>query len=119
MSDGTRSAHPAVPWSTQLRALLTLSDGLTDATADVKVALCVTPPPLTGDPRFDAAVAAVADHHLSSSNLPVPAWVLEPQRTLAEPWVPDPYAGPSVAAETPEALQRHGVLLAERELAST
>jgi transcriptional regulator with XRE-family HTH domain len=101
------------------RALVALSDGLGDAALDVRVALCVSPAPPTGDRRFDAAIAAVVDHHLSRSRLPLPAWVQEPTRSLPDPWVPDPYAGDGIAAETPEAFLRHGVLLAERELAST
>ena len=100
------------------RSLLSLSDGLASAEPALRVALCVAPPPLTGDTRFDAAIAAVVEYHLSRSKLPVPGWVREPSRTLAEPWTPDPYAGPELAAEVPESFRRHGVLLAERELGS-
>ena len=100
------------------RSLLSLSDGLASAEPALRVALCVAPPPLTGDTRFDAAIAAVVEYHLSRSRLPVPGWVREPSRTLAEPWTPDPYAGPELAAEVPESFRRHGVLLAERELGS-
>jgi transcriptional regulator with XRE-family HTH domain len=100
------------------RSLLSLSDGLASAEPALRVALCVAPPPLTGDVRFDAAIAAVVEYHLSRSKLPVPAWVREPSRTLPEPWTPDPYAGPELAAEVPESFRRHGVLLAERELES-
>lgn len=101
------------------RALLSLSDGLAGASQDVKLVLCVTPAPLTGDSRFDAAIAAAVEHHLASAGLPVPAWVDGPGRSLEEAWIPDRYAGPNIADEAPEAFRRHGVLLAERELAST
>ncbi|HEV8625965.1 MAG TPA: helix-turn-helix transcriptional regulator [Acidimicrobiia bacterium] len=100
------------------RSLLSLSDGLGSAEPALRVALSVAPPPPTGDTRFDAAIAAVVEYHLTRSKLPVPGWVREPSRTLAEPWTPDPYAGPELAAEVPEAFRRHGVLLAERELES-
>ena len=100
------------------RSLLSLSDGLASAEPTLRVALCVAPPPSTGDLRFDAAIAAVVEYHLSRSGLPAPPWVREPSRTLAEPWTPDPYAGPELAAEVPESFRRHGVLLAERELES-
>jgi transcriptional regulator with XRE-family HTH domain len=100
------------------RSLLSLSDGLASAEPTLRVALCVAPPPPTGDLRFDAAIAAVVEYHLSRSKLPVPPWVREPARTLAEPWTPDPYAGPELTAEVPERFRRHGVLLAERELES-
>lgn len=103
------------------RALLSLSDGLASAAPDVRVALCVTPPPSTGDRRFDAAIAGIVEYHLRRGRLPVPAWVHQDVRSLpeAEAWVPDPHAGPDIASQTPEPLRRHGVLLAERELAST
>lgn len=101
------------------RALLSLSDGLSDAAPDVKVVLCVAPAPLTGDGRFDAAIAAVVEYHLGGAGLPVPSWVHEPSRSLTDPWTPDPYAGPGIADATPEPFRRRGVLLAERELAST
>ena len=100
------------------RALLSLVDGLRDAAPAVRVALCVAPPALTGDERFDAAIAAVVEHRLTVAALPVPAWVHEPARTLIVPWTPDPYAGPDVAAEAPEAFRRHRVLLAAREFDS-
>lgn len=101
------------------RAVLSLSDGLADAAPDVKLVLCVTAAPLTGDSRFDAAIAAVVEYHLAIAGLPVPAWVDEPERALSDAWIPDRYAGPDIAEETPEAFRRRGVLLAERELAST
>lgn len=100
------------------RSLISLSDGLASAEPVLRVALCVAPPPPTGDIRFDAAIAAVVEYHLSRSKLPVPGWVREPSRTLAEPWTPDPYAGPELTAQVPESFRRHGVLLAERELES-
>lgn len=104
--------------SRAFRALLTLSDGLASAEAAVRVALCVTPPPPTGDARIDAAIAAVVEHHLSRDGLPVPTWVDEPDRVLSDPWTPDPYAGDDVAEEAPPSFRRHGVLLAARELES-
>lgn len=112
-TDGARGEERA------FRALLSLSDGLSDAVPEVRVALCVAPAPTTGDARFDAAVAAVVEYHLVNAGLPVPAWVLEPSRSLSDPWVPDPYAGPDIADAAPEPFRRRGVLLAERELAST
>ncbi len=103
------------------RVLLSLSDGLAAASPDVRVALCVTAPPLTGDPRFDAALAGIVEHHLRKDRLPVPSWVTEDARSLApaEAWIPDRYADADIADDAPAALRRHGVFLAERELHST
>ena len=97
------------------RALIALSDDLGRAEPDLRVALCVAPPPPCGDPRFDAAVAAVVEHHLAPFGLPIPAWVNDPSRTLTAPWS----ATPGVADdEVPHAFRRHGVLLAASEMAS-
>lgn len=100
---------------TAFRALIGLSDELAAAPRPLRVALCVTPPAPCGDPRFDAAIAAVVDHHLSCDRLPVPEWVREPSRVLNEPWRVSPYTD---ANAVPRTFQRHGVLLAASELAS-
>lgn len=100
------------------RSLLVLSDGLDGAEPALRVALCVAPPPPTGDPRYDAAIAGLVEHHLSKDSLPVPDWVHEPDRTLTEPWTPDPHAEPAIHARVPSSLRRHGVLLAASELES-
>ena len=97
------------------RALIGLSDDLTAVSAPLRVALCVAPAALCGDPRFDAGIAAVVDHHLSKARLPVPGWVREPSRALREPWQVFPHTDPS---EVPPAFRRHGVQLAASELAS-
>jgi transcriptional regulator with XRE-family HTH domain len=97
------------------RALIGLNDDLAGQSEPLQVALCIAPPGPSGDRRFDAGIAAVVDHRLSTARLPVPDWVREPQRTLKEPWIVSPYADP---ATVPKAFRRHGVLLAESELDS-
>ena len=97
------------------RALIGLSDDLATQPGPVRVALCVAPPGPCGDARFDAGVAAVVEHHLSRSRLPIPDWVGDPSRTLSEPWAVSPHAD---AATVPKAFRHHGVLLAGSELAS-
>jgi transcriptional regulator with XRE-family HTH domain len=97
------------------RALIGLSDDLVRQSKPLRVALCVAPPAPTGDSRFDAAIAAVVEHHLSTARLPVPDWVREPHRKLKEPWTVSSYTDP---ATIPKAFRRHGDLLAESELAS-
>lgn len=124
------SAHSAADWADLLyqefrsarrseavafRALVGLSDDLSSVSKPLRVALCVTPPALCGDRRFDAGVAAVVDHQLSKARLPVPSWVREPSRVLTEPWTVSPYTD---LADVPTAFRRHGVLLAASELAS-
>jgi transcriptional regulator with XRE-family HTH domain len=124
------SAHSAADWADFIylelrsprrseaiafRALIGLSDDLASVSRPMRVALCVTPPALCGDPRFDAGLAAVVDHHLSAARLPVPDWVRAPSRVLKEPWIVSPYTD---LATVPKAFRRHGVLLAASELAS-
>jgi hypothetical protein len=97
------------------RALIGLSDELAAATKPLRVALCVAVPAPCGDERFDAAIAGLVEHYLNKDRLPVPDWVDQPGRILAEPWQASPYTDRS---EVLKALARHGVLLAETDLAS-
>jgi len=97
------------------RSLIGLHDDLASVSPPLRVALCVAPPALCGDSRFDAGVAAVVDHHLSTARLPIPRWVREPSRVLTKAWLVSPYTDP---AEVPAAFRRHGVHLAASELAS-
>lgn len=98
------------------RAFIQANDDLAAALADVRVALCVCQPTPTGDPRFDAALAALVAHHLSDAGLPVPAWVDDSSRFLAEPWSPDMFGPRGPDLDVPEAFARHGVLIAASEL---
>ncbi len=124
------SAHSAAAWAdfihqelrsprrsedVAFRSLIGLNDDLASVSKPLRVALCVTPPAPCGDPRFDAAVAAIVDHHLSKNRLPLPSWVRESQRVLLNPWLVSAYPAP---ADVPKAFRRHGVLLAESELTS-
>jgi transcriptional regulator with XRE-family HTH domain len=109
--------QPAGDSGAGFRALLALSDGLASVDPATRVALCVAPPPPTGDQRVDAAIAAIVEYHLEHAGV-LPEWVDGPDRVLTEAWIPDPYAGPDILNEAPQAFRRHGVLLAESELAS-
>lgn len=83
-----------------------------------RVALTVAPPVLTGDARFDALLAGVVDHVLSSDRLPVPLWVHESSRAVPTPWdvEPVPALRGRARALTPDGLVRHGVYLDPSEL---
>jgi transcriptional regulator with XRE-family HTH domain len=97
------------------RSLIGLSDDLTAVHGPLRVALCVADPPPCGDVRYDAAIAAIVDYHLTRDKLPLPEWVRDPSRILDEPWAVSPYTDLS---EVPLVFRRHGVLLAKSELAS-
>jgi len=102
------------------REVIQLSDDLGAAPADVRVALVVTPPPPTGDPRYDALLAGVVEEHLLRSRLPVPEWVRHPSRRLSQRWYVDdnPYTRALSDATALAGPLRHNVVLAASELAS-
>src|SRR5690349_13322614 len=98
------------------RHLIGLSDDLASEHGVVRGALAATPPASVNDRRFDAALAALVEHHLVDEGLPLPEWVTSPERILREAWQVDPHARSDVEASTPPAFRRHGVLLAASEL---
>ena len=100
------------------RAVWQLADDLGRADAALRVALCVTPPAPTGDPRFDALIAGIVEYLLSGKGLPLPTWLSEDSRRLGEPWdvEPVPSLQASARSRTPAALARHGVFLDPMEL---
>ncbi|MFF5258744.1 hypothetical protein ACFY4C_07345 [Actinomadura viridis] len=73
-------------------------------------------PQPTGDERWDALLAALAEHLAAQHDLAPPAWT-EP-RVLRRPWFPAEL--PSQRAEAlvwaPAAFRKHGVYLSARDL---
>ena len=100
------------------RELLQRNDDLASEHGALRVALTVSPPPSTGNRRFDAFVAALLEHHLKAERLPIPAWTAEPSRFLESRWVVDKHAGDEIEANTPESFRRHNVFVDPSELAS-
>ena len=100
------------------RVVLQLATDLTRADHALRVALCVTPPALSGNPKFDALLGGIVDWKLSRDGLPIPLWVGEGARMLSEPWDVEPVPTLQEAARqrTPDALRRHGVYLDPAEL---
>jgi transcriptional regulator with XRE-family HTH domain len=102
------------------RQLIQVNDDLANEPPGTRLALCLTPPPLTGDGGVDAFLAAVVEYRLRSNRLPVPAWTTRPERYCDPPW--DVAGIPSLAEDvrrsTPPPFRRHGVLIAEDDLAS-
>lgn len=103
-----------------LRQLLQANDDLAAEPPATRVVLCVTPPPLTGDPRVDAFLAALVEYRLRSERLPVPGWTSQPDRYCDPPWdVADvPSLADDVRRSTPASFKRHGVLISEEDLTS-
>ncbi len=105
--------------SSAYREFIQLSDDLARERGPLRAALtALAPAPV--DPRYDALLAAVAEHYLRLGRLPLPAWIRDPDRVLAEPWFVDdlPALREQTEADTPPAFAHHGVYLAASELAS-
>lgn len=118
---GDIAAHLAVnDHSTAFREVIQLSDDFARTTPDIRVALSVTPPPLCGDPRYDALLAGVVDYWLAKTSSPRPGWLSEDSRRLDVHWVVEPLdeLHDEARKATPDVILQHGVVLAESELQS-
>src|SRR5258706_8835839 len=75
-------------------------------------------PELTGDPRQDAYLGALAEHLAAVHRLKRPAWSVEPMRFLDRFWFVSGVAGfrAIAIAQAPAAFRRRGVFLPERSL---
>lgn len=86
---------------------------------DIK-SLVTNTPRATGDPRFDAMIAAVAEHICVRSGVRVPMWVLDSSRFLDQAWwVSDlPSARIQALVHTPASFRRRGVMIDRHDLHS-
>lgn len=82
------------------------------------VLLVAAEPPPTGDPRFDALLAAVAEDLCVHAGEVPPAWVHDPSRSLDHAWwVSDlPSARAAALVHTPASFRRRGVMLDRHDL---
>jgi transcriptional regulator with XRE-family HTH domain len=103
-----------------LRQLLQVNDDLAREEPATRIALCLTPPLLTGDARVDAFLAALCEYRLRGVRLPVPAWTSQPSRYCDPPWdvAGIPALVDDVRRSTPTPFRRHGVLISKEDLES-
>ncbi|MGA2455551.1 MAG: helix-turn-helix transcriptional regulator [Solirubrobacteraceae bacterium] len=97
-----------------LRLLFGFADDFRGSSRPGRIALLHDEPPPTGDARFDAALAGVAELFAAEGALTVPAWVNGPGR-FVEPWwfvASRPEFHAYTLAHTPAVLARHGVFMA-------
>lgn len=97
-----------------LRLLFGFADDFRGSSRPGRIALLHDEPPPTGDARFDAALAGVAELFADESAIPAPRWVDGPAR-FVEPWwfvASRPAFHAYTLANTPAVFARHGVFMA-------
>jgi len=97
-----------------LRLLFGFADDFRGSSRPGRIALLADEPAGTGDARFDAALAGVAEFFASEGALSAPVWVNEPDR-FVEPWwfvATLPAFHAYTLANTPAVFARHGVFIA-------
>jgi transcriptional regulator with XRE-family HTH domain len=97
-----------------LRLIFGFADDFRGSSRPGRIALLAPEPPPTGDGRFDAALAGVAELFASEAGIVAPAWVNGPSR-FVEPWwflASRPAFHAYTLAHTPALLARHGVFMA-------
>jgi hypothetical protein len=98
-----------------LRLCLQFVDDYREAVGDVRATLLSTAPGTTGDPRWDAFLAALAEHLAYHDDRSVPRWVDRNSRFLRRWWFLSdlPSVKAAALAESPAAFRRRGIFLTE------
>ena len=97
-----------------LRLLYGFADDFRGSSRPGRIALIADEPRPTGDARFDAALAGVAEFFATEAGIAAPAWVNGAGRFL-EPWwmvSTRPAFDAYTLANTPVCFARHGVFIA-------
>lgn len=76
-------------------------------------------PQRTGEPRVDAAFAAMAEHLARRDGWPVPGWAVDPSRETLEWWFVTDLVGmhPTALVESPLSFRERGVFITRDALA--
>lgn len=97
-----------------LRLLFGFADDFRGSSRPGAIELIADDPAATGDSRFDAALAGIAEFFAAERGIPAPDWVDQPNRFVEPLWFVasrsefDAYT----LANTPASFARHGVLIA-------
>jgi transcriptional regulator with XRE-family HTH domain len=97
-----------------LRLLFGFADDFRGSSRPGRIALLADEPPLTGDARFDAALAGVAELCAAEGALATPMWVNGPARFVESSWfvASRPAFHAYTLANTPACFARRGVYIA-------
>jgi hypothetical protein len=101
----------------RLRVFFEFSRGADDAGA-AALPLITAEPPTTGQPRYDALLAAIAEHIAARHGLPGPLWSITIDRFLEIPWwMSDlPSARAHALLWAPASFRRRGIYLDRHDL---
>ncbi len=97
-----------------VRLLFGFADDFRGSSRPGRIALIAEDPPPTGDPRFDAALAGLAEFFAAEAGVAAPPWV-NGSRRFVEPWwfvASRPAFDAYTLANTPAVFARHGVFIA-------
>jgi transcriptional regulator with XRE-family HTH domain len=98
-----------------LRLLFGFADDFRGSSRPGKISLIQNEPATTGDKRFDAALAGMAEFFAREADIPAPDWV-DGQGRFVEPWwfvASKPAFDAYTLAHTPAVFARHGVFVAQ------
>lgn len=103
--------------ATRLRVFFEFSRGADEAGAGA-LPLITAEPPLTGDTRFDALLAAIAEHIAAHYGLRGPLWTITTDRVLIRAWWVSmlPSARVHALLWTPASFRRRGIYLDRHDL---
>jgi hypothetical protein len=106
--------HAALRWVAQFM------DDFERADPERRGAMVAVEPDPTGDQRWDAMLAAAAEHLCYHHGLSVPSWTVDPTRFLERWWFVSPYRSVHASAlvSTPAAFANRGVFIHAGSLAS-
>jgi transcriptional regulator with XRE-family HTH domain len=116
LADVARAARRHIAdGETVLRLCLQFIDDYRETDPASRAGLLHAIPPSTGDVRWDAFVAAMAEHLAYHGGLPIPGWVDRNGRFLEQWWFPTdlPSVMASALAESPAAFRRRGIFVTE------
>lgn len=97
-----------------LRLLFGFADDFRGSSRPGAIELIAEEPATTGDSRFDAMLAGVAEFFAVERGIPAPGWVDRPNRFVEPLWFVSsrPEFDAYTLANTPATFTRHGVLVA-------
>lgn len=103
----------------RLRLVFEFLRGASDDGHPLKTLVAATPAS-TGDQRYDAMLAAIAEHLCVQQQIDTPSWALQPKRFLDRAWwVSDlPSARAQALVNSPASFRRRGVMIDRRDLVS-